>query len=215
MNLTDEQIEAAAKAMYKVGWKDEPPYDVTPWEAVARYYQNRWLLIARAGAPFLQMPWQDYALSSLEHEIKRRKNPNNDTAWQAGYNTAIDKVLELFPNPVDPRREKINRVLMVMGYDLATGLADTILAALDAKDEGRKGICGKAGNWPRICQLPKDHIGECWPTKYVPMDAKDDLFMDTLGALELAVKDNGAVTDEDVRIACNSYRERARARRKI
>lgn len=145
MNLTDEQIEAAAKAMFESSW----PKNEGKWPAQGHDGRERWRELARIAAPFLQMPWKmptEEESDSIYSEVSRRD------AFSIPAATRIKAAMQLFvryrnasliPKPLDPRREKVLKVLSRgICVDLRDGsyvaesdkLTDRILAALDAKE---------------------------------------------------------------------------------
>jgi hypothetical protein len=143
MNLTDEQIEAAAKAMHEESNQGTMlPYGV-PWDGMNLLEQSRWKLAIHAAAPLLQM-------LLAEPTKKETGDFRGDLAdMQNGHYKRIDAPLinfierrnaSLIPKPVDPRREKIaaairsDREGFIVSMDEANRQADRILAALDAKE---------------------------------------------------------------------------------
>lgn len=74
MQLTDEQIEAAAKAMYEASMSvfDLPRdtggchHTLATWKQVPGHAKERFRHQVRAAAPFLQMPWEMPTMQELE-----------------------------------------------------------------------------------------------------------------------------------------------------
>lgn len=133
MNLTDEQIEAAAKAMYEGSNQGTMlPYGV-PWNGMNFGERHRWLVALRAAAPFLQMPWE----MPTAGEVEKALCANGTT--EALLQFVRSRNASLIPKPVDPRREKVINILCHADRSPepaidANKLADRILAALDAKE---------------------------------------------------------------------------------
>lgn len=138
LKLTDEQIEAAAKAMY-----ESTPCGIQ-WESLPKH---EWIHAARAAAPFLQAPWD--MPSSDEHMAFIRDT--NETQIPGGVRFNFSGALKLFisrrnasllPKPVDPRREKIAAEVQKIKDEARSGpidyvnptpseIADRIITALD------------------------------------------------------------------------------------
>lgn len=136
MNLTDEQIEAAAKAAYNafhptaergfLCWDDRPQTTREPYRTSVR-----------AAAPFLQASWE----VPTEMEFLAAVGDLHHGGFRDGFlGRALERFVQrrnaaLIPKPVDPRREKILRVMRDSRLAIIRELlADRILAALDAKE---------------------------------------------------------------------------------
>lgn len=144
MNLSDEQVEAAAKAMYKA---DASFHNLLgAWETLDKRTRHIYANTALAAAPFLQMPWN----APTDKEVRAIAEASNYYP-ALGLIGQVSNSLHTFlrirnasliPKPVDPRREKIMTALKtgvmnpVITDDCAEFIADRILAALDADKEG-------------------------------------------------------------------------------
>jgi hypothetical protein len=142
MNLTDEQIEAAAKRIWASS--DRSGYK---WSEIASEAKAVYMEMARAAAPFLQVPWDkatfDEATNFIDYQISdRQRNGSNIMATLDALAIFIgNRNASLIPKPVDPRREKVINSLdaglpRYQSWDrnAAELLTDRILAALDAKE---------------------------------------------------------------------------------
>lgn len=143
LQLTDAQIEAAAKLIYGM---QEAVVFVTPnhpyaWEQKPDPVKGEYRKIARAAAPFLQAPW---AMPTREEEIACF---NIGGEWERGMCGTITgsgmlrvfierRNAALLPKPADPRRAKIADILIRKGWGNPEShdAADRIIAALDAKE---------------------------------------------------------------------------------
>lgn len=142
--LTDEQIEAAAKAMFDDFRNNHIAVmgdtGIPGWLDVHGFSKDKYKQFARAAAPFLQMPWD----VPSEREIANRPNECSYTSARAILRSFVhNRNAKLIPKPVDPRRDKIARAIEIdcaeynRNPSLPVGVyasADRILAALDAKD---------------------------------------------------------------------------------
>jgi hypothetical protein len=139
MNLTAEQIDASAAAILKAAKVDS-------WHQLSFTERENWQVMARAAAPFLQMPWELPTQSECEL-IRRAQDVAEVTVHYAVSSFINMRNASLIPKPADPRREKIEKiviselgksVLQMHGkgeYIIESGnIADRILAALDAKE---------------------------------------------------------------------------------
>lgn len=129
LKLTDEQIEAAAKAMRE-------SHDVI--DGRTDFYGS----MARAAAPFLQAPWEmpiGQEVHLLCDAVARKVSSSNGGIHPE---TLLREFVSrrnaaLLPKPVDPSRERII-VALLYGTDgaraIAEKLVDRILAALDEQE---------------------------------------------------------------------------------
>lgn len=146
MNLTDEQVETAAKMMEEIRFQYSCKNNVRMLR-VCDETSAMFRDFARVAASFLQVPWSrpsDDEIKSACAAFARTENRNS--TWIGVPFPPMSNALEAFvvlrnaallPKPVDPRRDKILRVmereLFTVGHN--TGQAvDAILAALDAKE---------------------------------------------------------------------------------
>jgi hypothetical protein len=137
MQLTDEQIEAAAKRIWASGDRSGYKWSEIASEAMAIYRE-----MARAAAPFLQMPWEipsDEEERQLFADVSKRAPSISPVKLVIGF--IARRNASLIPKPVDPRRDKVVNSLndslpRYQSWDRAAAelLADRILAALDAKE---------------------------------------------------------------------------------
>lgn len=130
--LTDEQIEAAAKAMLE---RDACPIGI-----------EHYRMLARAAARFLQMPWEmptpeevrQYERPRLDEPAKLRMGNDCLPSFRLRHEALCEFIkyrnASLVPKPVDSRREKLMKMLysdFTMDFQ---ELTERILAALDAKE---------------------------------------------------------------------------------
>lgn len=146
MNLTDEQVEAAAKELWLVSfpWRHEPKED--EWLAIEECYKQEWRTLARAAAPFVQAPWEMPTPEECKHAVTDRDlcaMYSKEHAWRNVLRLFVERRnAALRHKPVDPRREKIESAVdavkncnQIGAPALTTAeIADRILAALDAKE---------------------------------------------------------------------------------
>lgn len=130
--LTDEQIEAAAKAMLE---RDACPIGI-----------EHYRMLARAAARFLQMPWEmptpeevrQYERPRLDEPAKLRMGNDCLPSFRLRHEALCEFIkyrnASLIPKPVDPRREKLKRVLIADHARSHEDFVDAILASLDAKE---------------------------------------------------------------------------------
>lgn len=127
MNLTDEQIVAAAKRIWAAS--DNSGYK---WSEIASEAKVIYMEMARVAAPFLQMPWE----MPTEEEVAKALHANGTT--EALLQFVQRRNASLIPKPVDPRREKlrsaVNEWRQCEGAYTTSEIVDRILAALDAKE---------------------------------------------------------------------------------
>jgi hypothetical protein len=143
MKLTDEQIEAAAKALHSAANMQRPwdfPYPTRAYEELVERHKNEWRELARSAAPFLQAPWEPPTPSEVSdvYAVAAGTSPRYDFVLRRlsdAIAAFVDKRnAKLSPKPVDPRREKIITAIFNYPGEHFERLADRILAALDAKD---------------------------------------------------------------------------------
>src|SRR5258708_3471930 len=105
MNLTDEQLLAASKAMFAAN-----PQSMQ-WRDIGSCEKQIYLSHALAAAPLLQMWW----IPPSEEEITQAQHDRQESGFLA-HERAMRFVLSRFvnrrnasliPKPVDPRREKV------------------------------------------------------------------------------------------------------------
>jgi hypothetical protein len=140
MQLTDEQIEAAAKAAHEAN---------RGTLTLCGELTNAWIedikRMLRAAAPFLQMPLDqpsDGEMRDVYSNIHDRFSGIDVYVVQCAVNAFVEcRNASIISKPVDPRREKIISSLNAglpryQSWDrnAAELLADRILAALDAKE---------------------------------------------------------------------------------
>jgi hypothetical protein len=135
MKLTDEQIEAAAKAAWLGRFLT--PHGVADFDTVSPDMQSGWRRAMRAAAPFLQMPWEMPTQSECEL-IGRAQDVAEVTVHYAVSSFINMRNASLFPKLVDPRRDKlkaaVNEWRQCEGAYTTSEIVDRILAALDAKE---------------------------------------------------------------------------------
>jgi hypothetical protein len=129
MNLTDEQLVAASKAMFAANQQS------TQWQDIGSHEKQIYLGHALAAAQHLQMPWEMPRTDEVDAFRRKWKlhldqEVLKNILWRfvEEHNEAIR------PKAVDPRRDRVFRTLMcnVAGpHDLRV-VTDRILAALDA-----------------------------------------------------------------------------------
>jgi hypothetical protein len=135
MNITDEQLLAASKAMFASNPQSKQ------WRDLSSCEKQIYLSQALEAAPLLQMPWE---MPTRREEIECADLGQTYEQGMSGINHGagilrvfvLRRNASLIPKPVDPRREKVFRTLMcnVAGpHDLQV-VTDRILAALDAKE---------------------------------------------------------------------------------
>ena len=134
MKVTDEQIEAAAKAMQLVDveLEDRSNYG---WEDLDPINKDTYRDYARAAAPFLQMAWDEPTESEVSAAFTRQFMPLDAyTSMRSGISKFVaNRNAALQPKPVDPRREAVIQVLRAEhpGAMSNGAFADVILKALD------------------------------------------------------------------------------------
>lgn len=145
MELTDEQVEMAAKTAYgKVNFQEFARADSPDrWENLSEGMRETYRKAMRIGAPFLQIPLdnptQDEILSIASTSNLRISGLSLAPAtvqWTI-YQFIMRRNASLLPKPVDPRRAKIARAMdgcAFTGPSALDRLTDAILAALDAKE---------------------------------------------------------------------------------
>lgn len=142
MKLTDEQIKLATNIMIYEILRSSIRSISLPLET------EPWRIAFDKAAPFLQLPWGMPTLdeiqighkNSLHHFDFLEETHTNTITYSAGMPSALarfvyerNQLLMLMPKPVDPRREKISRILN--GHFQPTeAIVDSIIAALDAKE---------------------------------------------------------------------------------
>lgn len=146
MELTKDQIEAAAKAAYKRS-RELGHNDIRlSWENCHDLTRNDWREVAIAAVPFLQMPWDGPTNEEIHDTHLRIRDRFSGIDYYLVTASLSDFVrcrnAALLPKPVDPRREKVIAAVDAvksyhrLGEEQLTSaeVADRILAALDAKD---------------------------------------------------------------------------------
>jgi hypothetical protein len=145
MQLSDEQIEAAAKAMFNAFHPADSREDFR-WEWDKLTIRTSYLNAARAAATFLHVRWEMPTPSELKaFQGRLMEQGGSHIPWQhltLPFNKFIaERNASIIPKPVDPRRDKIMTVLKtgVMNPGTVTDncagfIADRILVALDAKE---------------------------------------------------------------------------------
>lgn len=132
--LTDEQIEAAAKAIFLAPTEGNENTSSWNFDTLPFAAKDRYRIIARAAAPFLQMPWE---IPTSEEMVDGIRNGSVGGTSEALIQFIKRRNAALLPKPVDPRRAKILAALMehtpnrTLRYE---DMADLILATLDAKE---------------------------------------------------------------------------------
>lgn len=133
--LTTEQIELAAKALWRVTFEQRKWCATTEvWEEVSEAHKEEWREWARAAAPFLQIQW---GLPTGEEIEAIYGTPKAMTIINDFVVRRNRKLYEEIFQPVDPRRDKIYQVLYALGPDEPSRYlkaTDAILEALDAND---------------------------------------------------------------------------------
>lgn len=144
MELTDEQVEMAAKTAYgKVNFQEFARADSPDrWENLSEGMRETYRKAMRIGAPFLQVAWELPNYDETELAIGL-----TDSSGALPHSRTRDRILlehfvitrnaALRPKPFDPRREKIARAIdgaCFTGPSALDRLTDRILAALDAKE---------------------------------------------------------------------------------
>jgi hypothetical protein len=131
MNLADEQLVAASKAMFASSPQSKQ------WREIGSLEKQIYLSQALAAAPFLQMPWDEPTRKEATECWQETKHINPvGVAVQAQMVVFVRRRnASLIPKPVDPRREKILGAMRDSRLAIIRELlADRILAALDAKE---------------------------------------------------------------------------------
>jgi hypothetical protein len=136
MTLTDERIEAAAKAMGNAINEQVSIHR----RMIIRTPHGCDIETTRAGlraaAPFLQMPWE----MPTDKECRELHALTDNEVGHALRQFVCDRNAALIPKPADPRREKVKTALIgevstfLWNTEEAYRAADRILAALDAKE---------------------------------------------------------------------------------
>jgi hypothetical protein len=123
--LTDEQIMEAAKSLCKTSGNK--------WDNLYLGQTKSYLAMAVAAAPFLQLSWDEPSMNeanAIERNLPRQAPPC-DQLMRALSLFVSHRNSILVPNPVDPRKEVIVRVLSEQPKDAwYKDTADRILAAL-------------------------------------------------------------------------------------
>lgn len=139
MKLTDEQIKLATNIMiYEILHTSirsiSLPLETEPWR-----------IAFDKAAPFLQLPWGmpteeelETAVLHKDHAFSTKNEDGDVVAYCFGESSMLARFVwmrnrSLMPKPVDPRRDKISRILN--GHFQPTeAIVDSIIAALDAKE---------------------------------------------------------------------------------
>jgi hypothetical protein len=132
--LTEEQIEAAAKAAYEV-WHGMAYLSKCPWSENNAEFKERWYVRVRATVPFLQLPWEDITEVERSNWLSYlRRKAVYDVDWEDlgrllnGFITdRNNKLLPKKPNPVV--RQIAERLAgQVLSEDAAKTLHELITA---------------------------------------------------------------------------------------
>lgn len=122
-DLTQEQVERAAKAAHDAFMEDGQPIG---YDKLAQTLREPYRSCVRAAAPFLQLPWDE---PTLEEASKANQCMDGQSAI---FDFIRRRNAALLPKPVDPRLAVVRHQLggPSMSHNL-DGVAVKILHALD------------------------------------------------------------------------------------
>jgi len=104
--LSERQIEQAAKAMHGSDWERLKPDD-----------KERYRTAARAAAPYLQLPWDEPTYEELDIAVSDARIGDLASSKDILHEFVRRRNAALQPKPVDPAVEVVSRMLRDRSLD--------------------------------------------------------------------------------------------------